>query len=138
MEEYIDIQYLLKNFHAFEDLERAYKFLNQRIVRQECRRLWGNVEFDAVIYVGNHSAVWPVIAGGVKAKKKSVSNREIWSRKNKGVRRKIRKIFLNMMQLYQLIFDKIIFPSKSDMIQAIKRHFIMKGKGEYFIIRQGM
>lgn len=42
-----------------------------------------------------------------------------------------------MMQLYQLIFDKIIFPSKSDMIQAIKRHFIMKGKGEYFYYPAG-
>lgn len=57
MEEYIDFQYLLKNFHAFEDLEEAYKFLNESIVQRECRRLWGNVEFDADIYVGNHSVV---------------------------------------------------------------------------------
>ena len=138
MEEYIDIQYLLKNFHAFEDLERAYKFLNQRIVQRECRRLWGNVEFDAVIYVGNHSAVWPVIAGGVKAKKKiRIESRNLEQEEQRRQTKNKKKSFLNMMQLYQLIFDKIIFPSKSDMIQAIKRHFIMKGKGEYFYYPAG-
>lgn len=138
MEEYIDIQYLLKNFHAFDHLEKAYRFLNQKIVRRECRRLWGSAEFDAVIYVGNHSAVWPAIASGVKAKKKiRIESRNLEQEEQKCQTKNKKKSFRNMMQLYQLIFDKIIFPSKSDMIQAIKRHFIMKGKGEYFYYPAG-
>lgn len=138
MGEYIDIQYLLKNFHAFDHLEKAYRFLNQKIVRRECRRLWGSAEFDAVIYVGNHSAVWPAIASGVKAKKKiRIESRNLEQEEQKCQTKNKKKSFRNMMQLYQLIFDKIIFPSKSDMIQAIKRHFIMKGKGEYFYYPAG-
>ncbi len=133
MEEYIDIQYLLKNFHAFEDLERAYKFLNQRIVQRECRRLWGNVEFDAVIYVGNHSAVWPVIAGGVKAKKKiRIESRNLEQEEQRCQTKNKKKSFLNMMQLYQIIFHSIVFPSKARLSDAVAQHFISPGKGMEF------
>ena len=138
MEEYIDIQYLLKNFHAFEDLERAYKFLNQRIVQRECRRLWGSVGFDTVIYVGNHSAVWPVIASGVKARKKiRIESRNLKQEEQRCQTKHKKQSFRNMMQLYQLIFDQIIFPSKADRMQAVRQGFIMEGKGAYFYYPTG-
>ena len=46
MDEYIDIQYLLKNFHAFDHAEKAYECFNQKLIERECRRLWGNTVFD--------------------------------------------------------------------------------------------
>ncbi len=138
MEEYIDIQYLLKNFHAFDHLEKAYRFLNQKIVRRECRRLWGSAEFDAVIYVGNHSAVWPAIASGVKAKKKiRIESRNLEQEEQKCQTKNKKKSFRNMMQLYQLIFDQMIFPSKADMRQAVRQGFIKEGKGAYFYYPTG-
>lgn len=138
MGEYIDIQYLLKNFHAFDHLEKAYKFLNRTIVQRECRRLWGSVEFDTVIYVGNHSAVWPAIASGANAKKKiRIESRNLEQEEQKCQTKHKKQSFRNMMQLYQLIFDQITFPSKADMVQAVRQGFIMEGKGAYFYYPTG-
>ena len=133
IDEYIDIQYLLKNFHAFDHIEKAYEYLNREIVERECRRLWGNTVFDTVIYVGNHSAVWPVIAGGTKAKKKiRIESRNLKEEIQKCRTKNKKRSFFNMQQLYQMIFHSIVFPSKARLSDAVAQHFISPGKGMEF------
>ena len=133
MDEYIDIQYLLKNFHAFDHAEKAYECFNQKLIERECRRLWGNTVFDTVIYVGNHSAVWPVISGGTKSKKKiRVESRNLKEEIQKCRTKNKKRSFFNMQQLYQMIFHSIVFPSKARLSDAVAQHFISPGKGMAF------
>lgn len=113
-EEYTDIQYLLKNFDSFEDLEKAYTLLNNEILRRECRRLFGDIQFSKVIYIGKHSAIWTSIAGSIQnAYKIRIETNDLASELQKCDTETKKRAHLNKVKLHDFIFDQIIFSEVS-------------------------
>ena len=131
--EYIDVQYLLKNFDSFEDVEKAYGHLNTQVIQRETKRLFGDRLFHDVIYIGAHSALWTILAGCVEAKNRlRIQYTDLVIDDQEAITEAKKRAFSNRMELYQLAFDKIVFPNLRYKEQAIEREYVKAEKACYF------
>ena len=131
--EYIDVQYLLKNFDSFEDVEKAYGHLNTQVIQRETKRLFGDRLFHDVIYIGAHSALWTILAGCVEAKNRlRIQYTDLVIDDQEAITESKKRAFSNRMELYQLAFDKIVFPNLRYKEQAIEREYVKAEKACYF------
>ena len=131
--EYIDVQYLLKNFDSFEDVEKAYGHLNTQVIQRETKRLFGDRLFHDVIYIGAHSALWTILAGCVEAKNRlRIQYTDLVIDDQEAITEAKKRAFSNRMELYQLAFDKIEFPNLRYKEQAIEREYVKAEKACYF------
>ena len=127
--EYIDVQYLLKNFDSFEDVEKAYGHLNTQVIQRETKRLFGDRLFHDVIYIGAHSALWTILAGCVEAKNRlRIQYTDLVIDDQEAITEAKKRAFSNRMELYQLAFDKIVFPNLRYKEQAIEREYVKAEK----------
>lgn len=133
MQEYIDVQYLLKNFDSFEDVEKAYKKLDSDVIERELKRLFGNLQFEDAIYIGSHSALWTILAGCVPAKKHlRIEYTDLVFEEQNLLTEAKQRAFSNKMELYRLAFDKMVFSDQNYKMEAVERNYLPEDQIVYF------
>lgn len=128
-EEYIRIQYLLKNFDAFKEIQKAYDLLDKKVVQRECKRILGDMEFSEVIYIGKHSAVWSVFTEEIKSQHKiRIINHDL-QEELYGYTTEVKQLgFYNKLKLYDDIFEQIIFTDSKFEEKAVAEKYFSKAK----------
>lgn len=132
-DEYTDIQYLLKNFDSFEDIEKAYGLLNKEILQRECRRLFGNMHFTEVIYIGKHSAVWTSLAAAVEgAYKIQIEKDDFTAELAKCDTITKKRAYKNKIKMHDMVFHQIVFISQTGKKDAVNNGFFDVNKAREF------
>lgn len=111
-DEYIKTQYLLKNFDSFKDFEKAYEKVDTSVMARECRRILGTMQFDELIYIGSHSAVWSMFAKCMRAQYKLRVINHSLQEELYGYTTQTKQLgFSNKIAMYDHIFQEIVFTS---------------------------
>lgn len=95
--------------------------------------MFGDTSFHDVIYIGAHSALWTILAGCVEAKNRlRIQYMDLVIDDQEAITEAKKRAFSNRMELYQLAFDKIVFPNLRYKEQAIEREYVKAEKACYF------
>lgn len=132
-DEYIKTQYLLKNFDAFEDIDEAQKKLDREIIDRECKRIFGDMEFSEVLYLGRHSAVWSMITECLNTDHRIRIINHSLSEELAGYKSDLKQLgFYNKLKIYDKIFDNIVFTASRYKEDSVAEEYFKVSKVTYF------